>query len=88
MTQITVIQTADMHGRLNMQTSANRDQVMDQPVSQVMTCNPVTVSPDTLATEAIHIMEKKEVDNLPVLDEQGRSVGVVDIQDLLKLRVV
>ena len=71
-----------------MQTSANRDQVMDQPVSQVMTCNPVTVSPDTLATEAIHIMEKKEVDNLPVLDEQGRSVGVVDIQDLLKLRVV
>ncbi len=33
-------------------------------------------------------MEKKEVDNLPVLDEQGRSVGVVDIQDLLKLRVV
>jgi CBS-domain-containing membrane protein len=41
-----------------------------------------------LATEAIHIMEKKEVDNLPVLDEQARSVGVVDIQDLLKLRVV
>jgi len=58
------------------------------PVSEVMTKTPITVSPETLASEAVHIMEVKAVDNLPVVDADGKSVGVVDIQDLLRLRVI
>ncbi len=71
-----------------MQTEQKRDKVMDLPVAEVMTQAPITVSPATLATEALRIMEVKEVDNLPVADAAGKSVGVVDIQDLLKFRVI
>jgi len=71
-----------------MQTEQKRDEVMDLPVAEVMTEAPITVSPATLATEALRIMEVKEVDNLPVADAAGKSVGVVDIQDLLKFRVI
>ncbi len=71
-----------------MQTAQRRDEAMDLPVSEVMTKTPITVSPETLASEAVHIMEVKAVDNLPVVDADGKSVGVVDIQDLLRLRVI
>ena len=37
-----------------------------------------------LAAEAARIMEDRQFDNLPVVDSEGRSVGVVDIQDLMK----
>ena len=71
-----------------MHTEQKRDEVMDLPVAEVMTEAPITVSPATLATEALRIMELREVDNLPVADAAGKSVGVVDIQDLLKFRVI
>jgi arabinose-5-phosphate isomerase len=44
--------------------------------------------PDVLAAEALRIMEEREFDNLPVVDDAGRAVGMVDIQDLMKLRVI
>ena len=57
-------------------------------LSEVMTANPVSVRPETLATEALRIMETREIDNLPVVDGDGIVAGVVDIQDLMKLRVL
>ena len=71
-----------------MQSGENRDELMDRPVSEVMTTNPVSVRPETLATEALRIMETREIDNLPVVDDEGIVAGVVDIQDLMKLRVL
>lgn len=71
-----------------MQSGENRDRLMDRPVSEVMTTNPVSVRPETLATEALRIMETREIDNLPVVDDEGIVAGVVDIQDLMKLRVL
>jgi len=71
-----------------MQSEQNRDRLMDRPVSEVMTINPVSVKPETLATEALRIMETREIDNLPVVDDNGVVAGVVDIQDLMKLRVL
>ena len=71
-----------------MQEQQRRDEVMGRPVAEVMTENPITVTPDTLATEALHIMETRQVDNLPVADIHGAAVGVVDIQDLMRLRII
>ncbi len=71
-----------------MQEQKRRDEVMGLPVAEVMTKDPITVTPDTLATAALHIMETKQVDNLPVTATDGTSVGVVDIQDLMKLRII
>jgi arabinose-5-phosphate isomerase len=74
--------------RVLMQKREDRNAVMDSPISEFMTRAPTTVTADVLAAEALRIMEEREFDNLPVVDEAGRAVGVVDIQDLMKLRVI
>ncbi len=71
-----------------MQSGENRDRLMDRPVAEVMTTNPTTARPEMLATEALRIMETRELDNLPVVYDTGTVAGVVDIQDLMKLRVL
>lgn len=53
------------------------------PIGAVMTSNPITAHPDMLASEAMRILEKHHVDDLPVVDETGRVVGLLDVQDLL-----
>jgi arabinose-5-phosphate isomerase len=63
-------------------------EVMARPISEVMTRRPTVAHPDMLATEALRLMEEREFDNLPVVDADGRAIGMVDIQDLMKLRVI
>ncbi len=62
--------------------------LLKRRLSEVMTPNPTTIAPDQLATEALQLMEARELDNLPVVDEEGYCVGVIDVQDLLKTKVV
>lgn len=57
-------------------------------VKEVMTKNPKTVYPDMLAAEALHIIEEKKIDELPVVDKYRRPVGLLDIQDLLRAGLV
>jgi len=74
--------------RVLMQEATDREQVMRQGISEVMTRNPTTCPPDMLAAEAARIMQEREFDNLPVVDEAGRAVGMLDIQDLIKAGLV
>ena len=74
--------------RLLMRKSADHNQVMSSPIGAVMTRKPTVTTPDVLAAEALRIMEEREFDNLPVVDSEGRAVGMVDIQDLMKLRAI
>lgn len=53
-------------------------------VAEVMTPDPVTISPDALAFEAILLMSELGVHHLPVVEE-GRTVGVVSSGDLSRL---
>jgi arabinose-5-phosphate isomerase len=62
--------------------------VLASPLTDVMTRQPTTIAAEVLAAEALRIMEEREFDNLPVVDANGKAVGMVDIQDLLKLRVI
>ncbi|HCI45423.1 MAG TPA: KpsF/GutQ family sugar-phosphate isomerase [Candidatus Omnitrophica bacterium] len=62
--------------------------VLDRRVSEVMTRNPVTILKDKLAAEALNIMKEKKIDELPVLDNQRRIVGLLDVQDLLRAGLV
>ncbi len=52
-------------------------------VKDRMTSNPMTVTPDTSFSEAFHILEEKEIRHLPVMDGEGRLVGIVAQTDLL-----
>ena len=52
-------------------------------VGERMTRNPVTITPDASLDEALELMRQKRVRRLPVLDEEGRLVGIVSEMDLL-----
>lgn len=71
-----------------MQGEADRNAVMSSPIAEVMTKNPTTVSVGTLAFEALNVMDEREFDNIPVVDADGRAVGILDIQDLMKAGLV
>jgi CBS domain-containing protein len=53
-----------------------------------MTPSPQFVYDDVFAAELLKIFEKKHIDDLPVCDRAGRVVGLVDIQDLPKMKVL
>lgn len=61
------------------------DDFLKQPIKQVMTANPKTVSHDKLAAEALRLMSQYKIDQLVVVDPANRPVGMVDIQDLLDI---
>ena len=52
-------------------------------VADVMTSSPKRIAVDARVTEALTLMHKHAIDELPVVDEQDRLVGLIDIQDLL-----
>ena len=62
--------------------------LLSRKVSEVMTSNPKTISKDKLAVEALDILQKKKIDELPVVDNKGKLMGLLDIQDLLKAGLV
>lgn len=59
-----------------------------QPVGRFMTTKPVTVRGDRLAAEALHVLKTHRIDDLIVVDEDGRPVGIIDSQDLSRLQGV
>src|SRR5881275_1904771 len=59
-----------------------------RPVSTFMGKSPRTVGPDDLATSAAEMLRHSQVDQLPVVDEGGRPVGLLDVQDLLAARLL
>ncbi|MFH1092122.1 MAG: KpsF/GutQ family sugar-phosphate isomerase [Pseudomonadota bacterium] len=62
---------------------AQRGQLEDVPISQVMTRTPVTISPDRLAAEALEIMQQHEITVLPIVDASRRLQGMIHLHDLL-----
>jgi arabinose-5-phosphate isomerase len=59
-----------------------------RPVAELMTVNPVTVLASSLAVHAINTIGSHRVDDVVVLDEGNRPVGLVDTQDLARLRIM
>ena len=59
-----------------------------RPVSVVMGRHPRTVGPDDLAVTAAEILREGQIDQLPVVDADGRPVGLLDVQDILSARLL
>ncbi len=62
--------------------------LLSRPVDEVMTASPTTVRPDALVGEALRLLRERQIDQLPVVDERRRPVGLLDIQDLLAIRAL
>jgi arabinose-5-phosphate isomerase len=57
-------------------------------VSEVMTVNCKTISPGTLAAEALQIMDNAKISALPVVSAGGSLIGALNMHDLLRAGVV
>ncbi|MEM6730828.1 MAG: KpsF/GutQ family sugar-phosphate isomerase [Myxococcota bacterium] len=60
---------------------------VETSVATVMHRNPKSVSPEQLVVEAAALMREHKIDQLPVIDSDGRPVGFLDVQDLLSARI-
>ena len=62
--------------------------VGERLVADLMTLNPVVVHQDKLAVEVLNLLESHRIDDLVVVDDRGVPVGLVDSQDLTKLKLL
>ncbi|MES2659865.1 MAG: KpsF/GutQ family sugar-phosphate isomerase [Verrucomicrobiota bacterium] len=60
----------------------------EKPVAQLMTRHPITVQADSLAVEVLRTIGENRIDDIVVLDESGKPVGLIDTQDLARLKIV
>ena len=64
------------------------DKLPQRLIKDVMTRDPLVIKKDMLAAEALHILEQRKIDEVPVIDERRRPIGLLDVQDLLRAGVV
>jgi arabinose-5-phosphate isomerase len=59
----------------------------ERRIDDVMTRNPRSISAGTFALEALGLLHQFAIDQLPVVDDDGRLLGLLDVQDLLNLKI-
>ena len=60
----------------------------EKPVANLMTRQPITVRSDALAVEVLNAIGDNRIDDIVVLDSDGKPVGLIDTQDLARLKIV
>ncbi|MEO6569769.1 MAG: KpsF/GutQ family sugar-phosphate isomerase [Opitutaceae bacterium] len=61
---------------------------LQRPVATFMTRSPKTIRDDALGVDALKLFEAHKIDDLIVVNARGRPVGLIDGQDLPKLKIV
>jgi len=62
--------------------------VLERPVREIITRTPTTTGPESMAVDAVRLMEERVIGDLPVVDHDGQPVGILDAQDLLRAGLV
>ena len=75
------------HGDFARHYAKNRD-VGGVALGKVMTRRPITIRGDALAAEAVRLLRRHQIDDLVVVEAGRRIVGLIDSQDLPRLRLV
>ncbi len=65
----------------------NTGDIANRRVDEFMTAHPISLTVGHLAVDVLALYEKHNIDDLLVVDAQGRLAGMVDIQDLPKLKI-
>jgi arabinose-5-phosphate isomerase len=60
-----------------------REQALDRPIREVMTARPVTVRMGTKMIDAVAAMAQRKISELPVVDAEGRPIGLIDVTDVV-----
>lgn len=62
--------------------------IANKKIKDVMTKSPTAIKKDKLAAEAFQILRSKKIDEIPVVDNNGKPIGLLDVQDILKAGLV
>lgn len=62
--------------------------LLKRKIKEVMTKKPMVLKKDRLAAEALHLLEERKIDEVPVVDLAGRPVGLLDVQDILRAGII
>ena len=62
--------------------------LLGRPLKKVMTPRPICIRDDALAVEALKIFNERNIDDLIVVNSKHEPVGLVDSQDLPKLKIM
>jgi arabinose-5-phosphate isomerase len=60
----------------------------DRAIDALMTPHPITLPADGLAVDVLAVFQQRNVDDLVVIDGEGRLAGMIDIQDLPKFKIL
>jgi arabinose-5-phosphate isomerase len=61
---------------------------LQRTAGDVMTRNPITIRRETLAAEALHILEQRKITSIVVVDEREQVQGVVHLHDLWRTEMI
>jgi len=67
---------------------AGDEGLLSRPLKSVMTRHPICIREDALAAEALKIFDERNIDDLIVVNASREPVGLVDSQDLPKLKIM
>jgi arabinose-5-phosphate isomerase len=59
---------------------------LDRPIAEVMVASPTTVVKGTRVGNAVSLLASRKFSELPVIDRNGRPVGLIDVTDVLGLK--
>lgn len=60
-----------------------QDAWLDRPISEVMTSRPMTVAATATLADVIDLLSDRKISELPVVDADGRLLGLIDITDVI-----
>ena len=75
-------------GDLRRLLQAGGERRLAEPIGAAMTRRPTTMLADAFAAEAVALLRAKKIDELPVVEADGRPAGMLDVQDLLDAGLV
>ena len=61
---------------------------LDLPIREVMTRDPGTLPDTALVRDAVRMVREFRRDEIPVVDADGRPIGLLDVQDLIAQRLI
>lgn len=64
---------------------SHREALLDRAIAEAMTANPVRVRVGASVAEAVDALKLRKLSELPVVDRDGKLVGLVDVTDLIGL---
>lgn len=62
--------------------------LLGRPVRDVMTVRPTALPADALVRDAVQLVRERRLDEIPVVGHDGQPIGLIDVQDLVSMKVV